>query len=35
MRRVDFGGKPEGIVPLGRGNCGWEDNTKMCVKELR
>ena len=35
VARVVFGGRPEGTVPLGKVKCSWEDNTKMCVKEIR
>jgi hypothetical protein len=26
-------GKPEGMRPLGRGSCRWEDNIKMDLQE--
>ena len=28
-------GKPKGKRPLGRPRCGWEDNIKMDLRELR
>ena len=28
-------GKPEGKKPLGRPRCGWEDNIKMDLQEVR
>jgi hypothetical protein len=28
-------GKPEGRRPLGRPGCGWEDNIKMDLQEVR
>jgi hypothetical protein len=27
-------GKPEGMGPLGRPRCGWEDIIKMVLKEI-
>jgi hypothetical protein len=27
--------KPEGITPLGRHRCRWEDNIKMDLREIR
>jgi hypothetical protein len=28
-------GRPEGKRPLGRPRCGWEDNIKMDLREIR
>jgi hypothetical protein len=28
-------GKPEGMRPLGRPRCRWEDNIKMDLREIR
>jgi hypothetical protein len=28
-------GKPEGKRPLGRPRCGWQDNNKMHLREIR
>ena len=33
--RYGFCGRPETSVPLGRVKCSWENNTKICVKEIR
>ena len=35
MRIRGLVGKPEGKRPLGRPRCGWEDNIKMDLPEVR
>jgi hypothetical protein len=34
MHTVFEGGKPEGKRPLGRRRRRWEDNIKMCLREI-